>query len=634
MSERCQFFSSGVWDQRLTEFVVMSWDVETFLRKSQTRSSTVTTLKKATSPNESFDTDTVAQLPIRKVIEDTDSELNITRSEVLATWRRHNQDRVPDKCPHDCYTTDVEYCLFHMDPEAHPKQDIPTDEISDQVAETISKQGEQNKCFVGSRFSQLDLSNKTLQALDNHPIDFRFSTFQQETSFSETVFGQDVKFKGAKFETVGDDRSQSESEYDAHYVDFKGDFDFMRAEFRSEADFKFCNFLGDVRFNSAEFSAAAMFNYSQFQGRSDFMTSTFTGKADFSKSRFSEVAYLNGTYDTAGIFNYTVFAEDVVLYRTTFNGKAEFFATKFGGEFDSGYATFRGEARFNETEFTGETSFENSFFDDGAYFKNVTTDSPVNLSHSHIVAGEIVLPNGINIPIFDFSYATLGEVSFDATIEIADDLFEYVIFNQTKFDGFNFNEHQENLKPSWRIHTTVGDRPGSLLEKRPHDREILNALESTYNRAKVGAKDVGHNKAASEFFFKQMSTRRRQYLTRFWNTSDWGEKGVLLARWASNGILGLITGYGERPSYVIGTSMLVIPLFSVVYWALPSDPPTSGKFGLEYLIFSIQSFVTLILGSGPPDSSAAFQFISAFEAFIGAFLIALLVFTLTRSIHR
>ncbi|WP_160140673.1 pentapeptide repeat-containing protein [Haloarcula mannanilytica] len=592
------------------------------------------TFEKFTGSDETVDADTVAQLPIGQAIEDTDNELDITRSEVLETWRSHNQDRIPDKCPHDCYTTDAEYCLFHMDPEAHPKQDITTNEISKQVAETISKQGEQTKCFVGSRFSQLDLSNKTLQAPDNHPIDFRFSTFQQETSFSETVFEQNVKFKGAKFETVGDNSSQSKSEYNAHYVDFKGDFDFMRAEFRSEADFKFCTFLGDVRFNSAEFAAAAMFNYSRFEGRSDFMASTFTGKADFSKCRFDEVAYLNGTYDTAGIFNYTVFAGDVVLYRTIFSGKAEFFATKFGGEFDSGYAKFRGEARFNEAEFTDDTSFENSVFSDEIYLKNVSTESLINLTHSRIAGGEIVLPKGIDTPIFDFSFATLGAVSFDAPVEIVDELFEYVIFNRTKFKEFNFNEHQENLKPSWRIHTTVGDSPGSLLERRPRDREMLNALESTYNRAKVGAKDVGHNKAASEFFFKQMSTRRRQYLARFWNTPDWRKKGVLLARWASNGTIGLITGYGERPSYVIGTSMLVIPLFSVVYWALPSDPPTSGKFGLEYLIFSIQSFVTLILGSAPADSSVAFQFVSAIEAFIGAFLIALLVFTLTRSIHR
>lgn len=634
MSESCEFFSSVDWDQRLTDFVLQSWDVETFLRKSAHRTSDDATLEKLISGDDTLNSDSVAQMPLGEAMEKTPNAIDLTRSEALATWRSHNHDRIPETCPHDRDSTGSEYCLFHTPPEIHDRNNISTEDVSEQVAETISTQGADNKCLVGSRFDELDLSNKTLQAADNHPIDFRFSTFRDQTSFSETVFGQDVKFKGATFEAEGDADASSENDYDAHYVDFKGDFDFMRAEFHSEADFKFCRFLGDVRFNSAEFDAAAMFNYSLFEGRSDFMAATFTGKADFSKSRFHGVAYLNGTYDTAGIFNYTEFNEDVVLYRTTFAGKAEFFATNFGGEFDGGYATFEGEARFNEVTFDGQTSFESATISDAIFFKNISVDSPINLSHSYLSGGEVVLPSNVDVPIFDFSHASLSEVSFDAPPDIADSLFEYIIFDRTKFEEFNFNEHQEFLKPSWQLHTTTGATPASQLEQQPHDTESLNALEATYNRAKIGAKDVGHNKAASEFFFKEMSTRRQQYLRRFWTSSEWRKKGVLLARWFSNGTIGLITGYGERPSYVIGTSMLVIPVFSALYWALPTEPPTSGVLGVEYLILSIQSFVTLIIGSAPTNSSAAFQFLSAVEAFIGAFLIALLVFTLTRSIHR
>lgn len=634
MSDSCEFFASDDWEQRLTDFVVLSWDVETFLRKSDHRTSDEATLQKLSGGDESLDIDTIAQMSLREAIETTPNTIEITRAEAVETWRRHNQDRIPETCPHDLDATDSEYCLFHTAPEIHEQSTISPEAISKEVAETISTQGADNKCLVGSRFKKLNLSNETLQASDNHPIDFRFSIFNHQTSFSETVFGQDVKFKGSIFKATDDADPNAENDYDAHYVDFKGDFDFMRAEFHSEADFKFCSFLGDVRFNSAQFDAAAMFNYSRFEGRSDFMAATFTGKADFSKSRFDEVAYLNGTYDTAGIFNYTDFGDDVVLYRTTFDGKAEFLATSFGGEFDGGYATFNGEARFKEVTFGDATSFSNATFSDAIQFTDISVDSPIDLIDSYLAAGDIVLPANINAPVFDFSHATLGDVSFDAPPDIADSLFEYLIFDRTKFEEFNFNEHQEYLKPSWRLHTTAGSTPATKLEQHPHDRESLNALEATYNRAKIGAKDVGHNKAASEFFFKEMSTRRRQYLHRFWTASTLREKGVLLTRWLSNGTIGLITGYGERPSYVIATSMLVIPVFSALYWALPSNPPTSGQWGLDYLIFSIQSFVTLILGSAPTDSSAAFQFLSAVEAFIGAFLIALLVFTLTRSIHR
>ena len=64
------------------------------------------------------------------------------------------------------------------------------------------------------------------------------------------------------------------------------------------------------------------------------------------------------------------------------------------------------------------------------------------------------------------------------------------------------------------------------------------------------------------------------------------------------------------------------------------DPPSTAPFGLGYLLLSIQSFITFILGSNPVDAGFGPQLLSATEGFIGAFLIAVFVFSLTRSIHR
>lgn len=633
MAEKCRFFESAAWEERLTQFVLDAWDVETFLRKAKNQDCSEATLKEIISEQHELDTNTLAQMPIGDAIEQMTNQVAITPAEVHDAWLDHNQDRIPEKCPHEIHASGEQFCLFHSDPTSATTQ-YSSEDVSDAVAETICKKGADNKCFVGARFTRLNLSNKTLSAADNHTIDFRYLTILEEASFTETVFDQDVKFKGAIFRADSRDGVSHTNDYDAHYVDFKGDFDFMRAEFQSEADFKFCTFEGDLRFNSTRFAEAAMFNYATFDGRSDFMAATFGGKADFSKAQFHDVAYLNGTYNTAGIFNYTVFEKDVVLYRTTFDGKAEFFATAFHGDFDATYAVFNGTARFKETSFYGTTSFENGTFVDEIQLRRATSQSLINFQYTTIESGNILLPEDPFGAIYDFSHATLGRVTLDAPAEIADRLFEYLVINQTRFVEFNFNEHQEFLKPSWKLHTTVGKDAMSPLEKTNLELDDLNTLEATYNRAKIGAKEVGHNKAASEFFFREMTTRRKQYLKRFCVTSGFKNKLVLTGRWISNATIFLHSGYGERPSYAIMSSLVWISLFAVLYWFLPSDPPTTGVYGTEYLLFSIQSFVTLILGTVPEDTAALLQLVSAIEGFVGASLIALLVFTLTRSIHR
>ncbi|OYR85698.1 hypothetical protein DJ72_03800, partial [Halorubrum distributum] len=68
-----------------------------------------------------------------------------------------------------------------------------------------------------------------------------------------------------------------------------------------------------------------------------------------------------------------------------------------------------------------------------------------------------------------------------------------------------------------------------------------------------------------------------------------------------------------------------------LYW---NRSGLAGELGpLEALTFSFQSFISFVLG--PPGTTTLTQEItSAVEGFIGAFLIALFVFTFTRRIHR
>jgi hypothetical protein len=103
-------------------------------------------------------------------------------------------------------------------------------------------------------------------------------------------------------------------------------------------------------------------------------------------------------------------------------------------------------------------------------------------------------------------------------------------------------------------------------------------------------------------------------------------------RWIRNVSLAVVTGYGEHPDRVLYSSIGMILGFTAIY-PIVLAPPFAGSRLIGYLVFSLQSFVTFLLGS-PPDTPLVGEVLTAIEGFLGAFLIALFVFTMTRQIRR
>lgn len=100
-------------------------------------------------------------------------------------------------------------------------------------------------------------------------------------------------------------------------------------------------------------------------------------------------------------------------------------------------------------------------------------------------------------------------------------------------------------------------------------------------------------------------------------------------------LMALLCGYGEKPYRVIMSSMVIVFLYSFIYAALnilkvPQDFP-SISFGLwDYIYFSIVTFTTLGFGDLTPKMAPLFQMLAGSEAFIGAFMMGLFIFTLAR----
>jgi hypothetical protein len=189
------------------------------------------------------------------------------------------------------------------------------------------------------------------------------------------------------------------------------------------------------------------------------------------------------------------------------------------------------------------------------------------------------------------------------------------------------------------------DDPGSAAARSELQRLIVpeiadvdgekpdpGALVTTYVLARNGANRVGDVDAASRFFRNEMLQRRREYREAARGDGTvWG-RSVAAFDYVSNVLFDLSSGYGERPSRVLLASGAVVVVFAGAFAALLPEPPYGGPVG--YGLLSLESFVAMILGGGTEQSDLIVRLAATLEGFVGAFLIALFVFALTRSLER
>jgi len=147
-------------------------------------------------------------------------------------------------------------------------------------------------------------------------------------------------------------------------------------------------------------------------------------------------------------------------------------------------------------------------------------------------------------------------------------------------------------------------------------KEELYFAESTYRRLKQWYTNAGHYDIAGEFFFREMTVRRKAL--KWWPNP--------LNR-AVPKLISMLCGYGERPGNVLIWAIMVIFGLAIAY----------GYGGLDVLhsiYFSLVSFTALGYGSWVPDTTGWIKALGAFESFIGVFTIALFLVTFVRKWTR
>ena len=315
----------------------------------------------------------------------------------------------------------------------------------------------------------------------------------------------------------------------------------------------------------------------------------------------------------------------------------------------------------------------------------VDTGSPlfVELQDSRIDSGKLKFGAPETV-VYDLAYGRVGSVVADAPNCAP---LRHMRLLRTDFDGFDFTAGRDidlrgadyeihTLRPgtatqagrsqartqavAGRIdtdggwHDTVSDTPpqeiaaswptpddvSAVTELKPEDdattvtRDPVE-VEKTYLKAKKGASDRGNATAAGRFFRREMLARRRYHRHRASAGGVFSRLGAA-SDWLQNAAMGITTGYGERPSYVIAWSVGIVVAGSAAYaTALDTSVPNPSLGPTEYLLFSAQSFVSFVVGPPlQPSSGVWLRAVTATQGFLGAFFVALFVFALTRRVHR
>ena len=504
-------------------------------------------------------------------------------------------------CPHRSYESS-ENCIFHTpdvrDDTAARKLLLSTLEDSATSAAESSPHR-----FIGAQIEVLPLNNVVIKAPHTHPIDFRYSRIGVvDLEHAEILVP--LNMTGSMIGT-----------FEGHNTEFSGRLECLNAT------------IENCRVESARFHERTL----------------------FSRTRFSRANFFNTVFEERAIFADCEFTGYSLFKNTDFHHTVDFSRTKWTDKSTFSKSTFQRLARFEEITVDSRLTISDSDFLSAVSIKptEIQQDDTItiDLSGSMISGGELSSPNS-GETMFDLTDTTLGDVRLLGASPI--DLTQYRFIN-TSFDGFDFSEYTESLvKINWYLHAmnhgaSLSGRTASCISDQDSDHHVPEGFESlgsetdtdtmspgtlrsTYLRAKNGAKAVGDDTASAEFFLREMKFKRKVHFEKFRTARSM--KG--LQDWISNWLYNVTAGYGERPGRTFIMSIVFIFLFANVY-ALRSPESYSARHVFEYLEFSVQAFVALVLGT---PSTTLFPGLAAAEAFIGSFMIALFVFTLTRSIHR
>lgn len=514
-------------------------------------------------------------------------------------------------CAHESIA-DQDTCLFHTDPDDRPDDHDETQLFLETVRKAANKDSpfESRRLlqFIDAEFTELSLRGVTVGTEQNHAINLAAATIG-ESDWTDARFIQPIRFSHTTFL---DDLTAR----DAHFERVVG---FRNATFESVVNFRGAVFQAPAFFKHSRFTERSIFWYARFEAHVNLRRTVFEDKANFKTTDFADYA----NFTTAEFRDQTVFT------LAEFDDDAEFTEATFAGIHDFNAALFNRITEFSGVVVDGPLDLSAATFADLRLDPKRTkiADQCIDLRECEITTGSLGQPVDGRV-LYDLTDATIGDVQF--TTPNSGAIADRVRFVRTRFDGFVFEN--DDLKPAatgWKLCDVFDEQ---LLPPDSREGPSVEARRQTFLNAKNGAQQTGNETAASAFFYREL-TYRRQWYAELARNADLPPADRLwnLTRWLRNGTMMLLTGYGERPDRVVYASVLTVSLFAGVYSLLLS---TGEATAVDHLVFSFQSFVAFVPGTGIETSIRTVELVSSLQAFVGAFFIALFVFTFTRRINR
>ena len=503
-----------------------------------------------------------------------------------------------------------------------------------------------------------------------------------DCDFSSVTFGGTVMFFEGTIEG-GLDVSSSrfagqlslsmtiEGGLDADIARFEDDVSVMRtsvggpvtvsnATFGRDALFQMCELRDACAFDDAEFAEDASFAQTVVEGPASFETITVGGAANFDGVYFeSGAAFFGSTFADLTCLGTRTGDGSVVDMRNCeiANGAValpddgdiayDLANAELGAvELSDGLGGASDVALFEHFRFAN-TGFDG--FDFGNY-KQELAEANWRL-HTTVDNAKFVNPGRQDLIDALAVEDELDEADDELDGEFFDDVDHVeMLREQTGLDRGVIEEISE-------AETTAEMPTSEELYEMTGDEEFRETttpadLENTYLKAKNGADQVGDRHVAAQFFVQEMKYRRAKNY-RFVRDSDQdlGVRFVSAGKWLGNYLLHQSCGYGERLWRVVYASAVVVVGWSFMYATLTEGTsgdaaglttegldslsqlatPEGADIMVKNLYFSIVTFTTLGYGDIQPVGTLS-RFLAGLESFLGALLVALVVFVLGRRV--
>jgi len=481
-----------------------------------------------------------------------------------------------------------------------------------------------NKCPICGRLTHKESKFCIFHASAEKKTEEEFKKALKEYVNKIKKEGHDYNFEGFIF--IGN-------------MDFKNDLNitvfknvcFERATFEEVAFFERATFKGDADFIGATFKSDAFFGGATFKGDADFIGATFKTNADFEGTTFKRNA----------IFEGTTFKRKAIFGGATFEGSADF-GTVFGA------ATFKGDADFIGATFKRNADFEGTTFEGSADFELEYLAKDLILNEAKVFPGKrwsINVNNGKGNISFqrtylENTYLKIG-LAEGLLIDFTDTLLRNTILQREQIENHILHEAKEEYLKANKIFL--------LLKNNFH------SLGQYEDESWAFKKEKDMERLSKSFpYYKEVL--KEEGLKEKFPILKWIRKGKF-RKWITSVFSNMIYGYGERPWNVIKAALVVILLFAIGFSIIGIGNPeiielkgtainqNTGNIvdlaskGLlknnviknfpDSLYFSLITFTTLGYGDFRPLEGVG-RILAGSEAFIGAFMMALFVYTFAR----